>query len=151
MRKKEIRNWKKVFLSDLTYIAYELKEIVESPSLVILEGPLGAGKTTFTKVFAGDDEVLSPTYSVLSETKSILHADFYRIKEREEILHLEFPLYLEGKAFFLVEWGAKYFESIMKELPENFETYLLQISLNDSSSSEEEQSRNFDLFEIEED
>jgi tRNA threonylcarbamoyladenosine biosynthesis protein TsaE len=151
MIQKEIRSWKKVFESDLTYIAYELKEIVQEPALIILEGPLGGGKTTFSKVFIDGDETFSPSYSVLSDTINVLHGDFYRIKDREEIIHLELPLYLEDKKYFLVEWGKKHFNSITKELPEDFAYYLLEVSINEVTGKDEPQSRNFVLFEVKED
>lgn len=151
MHKKEIRSWKKVFESDLTYIAYELKEIVTEPALIILEGPLGGGKTTFSKVFIDKEETISPTYSVLSDTTDVLHGDFYRIKGREEIIHLELPLYLEDKKYFLVEWGKEHFSSICKELPEDYSSYLLEVSINENSDENLQDSRNFVLFEIKED
>jgi tRNA threonylcarbamoyladenosine biosynthesis protein TsaE len=151
MIQKEIRSWKKVFETDLTYIAYELKEIVPGPALIILEGPLGGGKTTFSKVFIDGDETISPTYSVLSDTHNVLHGDFYRIKDREEIIHLELPLYLEDKKYFLVEWGKKHFQSISKELPEDYECYLLEVSINEMTDKDGPQSRNFVLFEVKED
>ena len=86
MNKKLIREWKKVYKSDLSYIVYELKDLAKVPAMVILDGDLGAGKTTFTQAFVGDAEILSPTYSILSENKGILHADLYRIEKNEDIL-----------------------------------------------------------------
>ncbi len=151
MTRKEIRSWKKVFEADLTYIAYELKEIAPGPAMIIIEGPLGGGKTTFSKVFIDDDETFSPSYSVLSDTNDVLHADFYRVKDREEIIHLELPLYLEEKKYFLVEWGEKHFSGLCKELPEDFTTYLLEISINEKSEKELPESRNFVLYDIKED
>ncbi len=150
MKKNRIREWKKVFESDLTYIAYELKDIVTTPAMILLEGPLGAGKTTFSKVFIEDGQTLSPTYSILSETNHVLHADMYRIKDRDEIIYLELPLYLENKIYFLVEWGEKHFYALSKELPEDFNKYLLEIVINKNSGQNQESSRDFILFKIEE-
>ena len=42
----KINEWKKVSLSDLEHVAEELKGLVEEPTCLILEGDLGAGKTT---------------------------------------------------------------------------------------------------------
>lgn len=146
MRKKLLRSWKKVFESDLSYIAFELKDIVLTPAVIILEGAMGAGKTTFSKVFMGDDnESYSPTYSVLYESKDILHGDFYRIESREDVIQLELSLYLEEKNFFLLEWGLKHLKDVDPELPEEFSVYLLELSMANHDS---DLSRSFDLFKL---
>lgn len=152
MNKKLIREWKKVYKSDLSYIVYELKDLTKIPAMIILEGDLGAGKTTFTQNFIGDKETFSPTYSILSESKNILHADLYRIEKNEEILQLELPIYLEDKQYFFVEWGMKYARRLMRELPENYSTYLLEIFINEGvSENEEGPSRNFFLYSLHDD
>jgi len=152
MNKKLIREWKKVYKSDLSYIVYELKDLAKVPAMIILEGDLGAGKTTFTQAFIGENQTLSPTYSILSETKNFLHADLYRIEKNEEILQLELPVYLEDKQYFFVEWGMKYARRLFRELPENFTSYLLEINVNEASSDPVEgHSRNFFLYSLTED
>ncbi len=152
MNKKLIREWKKVFKSDLSYIVYELKDLAKVPSMIILEGDLGAGKTTFTQAFIGEGETLSPTYSILSECKNFLHADLYRIEKNEEILQLELPGYLEEKQYFFVEWGMKFARRLNRELPENYSSYLIEITVNEGSSdSIDSFSRNFSLFSLTED
>lgn len=154
MNKQLIREWKKVYRSDLSYIVYELRELLKVPAMIILEGELGVGKTTFTQTFIGDQETLSPTYSILSETKNFLHADFYRLVKNEEILQLELAHYLEGKQYFFVEWGMKFARRLGRELPENFSSYLLEISLQPQASGEggaESASRNFSFFSLQDD
>jgi tRNA threonylcarbamoyladenosine biosynthesis protein TsaE len=144
MNKKIVREWKKVYRSDLPYIVYELKDLAKVPAMIILEGALGAGKTTFTQFFVGEKEILSPTYSILSENKNIIHADFYRIEKNEEVLQLEIPLYLEDKQYFFVEWGMKFARRLVRELPENWTPYLLEININPGAGDNEEgPSRNF--------
>lgn len=152
MNKKLIREWKKVYKSDLSYIIYEMKDLAKVPAMVILEGELGAGKTTFTQNFIGEGETLSPTYSILSECKNFLHADLYRIEKNEEILQLELPIYLEDKQYFFVEWGMKFARRLMREIPENFSVYLLEIVTNTSQpETPEGLSRNFFLYSLSED
>jgi tRNA threonylcarbamoyladenosine biosynthesis protein TsaE len=151
MNKKLIREWKKVYKSDLPYIVYEMKDLTKVPSMIILEGELGAGKTTFVQLFIGDKEVLSPTYSILSETKNILHADFYRLEKNEEILQLELPIYLEDKQYFFLEWGMKFSRRVLRELPENWNSYVLDININSGNDqSPEGPSRNFSLSSLHE-
>lgn len=152
MNKKLIREWKKVYKSDLSYIVYELKDLAKVPAMIILEGDLGAGKTTFTQSFIGEAETLSPTYSILSECKNFLHADLYRIEKNEEILQLELPVYLEDKQYFFVEWGMKFGRRLMRELPENYSSYLLEIHINEGAGDAHEgPSRNFFLYSIADD
>jgi tRNA threonylcarbamoyladenosine biosynthesis protein TsaE len=152
MNKKLVREWKKVFRSDLPYIVYELRDLAKVPALIILEGDLGAGKTTFTQFFVGDKEILSPTYSILSENKNIVHADFYRLEKNEEVLQLEIPQYLEDKQFFFIEWGMKFAKRVIRELPENWTPYLLEIQVNPKASEAEEgPTRNFSFFTLHDD
>lgn len=149
MNKKIVREWKKVYQSDLPYIVYELKDLAKVPAMIILEGELGAGKTTFTQVFVGDKEILSPTYSILSENKNIVHADFYRLEQNEEVLQLEIPQYIEDKQYFFIEWGMKFARRVMRELPENWTPYLLEIKVNPSTENNEEgATRNFTFYTL---
>ncbi len=145
MSKKLIREWKKVYPSDLPYIVYELKELTKAPALIVLDGPLGVGKTTFCQQFIGADETLSPTYSVLSENGQHLHGDFYRIESAEELIALEIPLYLEDKQYFLAEWGSKFSRRLLRDIPETWSSYILELSFGKNASEGEEASRNFTL------
>ena len=152
MIKKLVRDWKKVYKSDLPYIVYEMKDLAKAPAMIILEGDLGAGKTTFTQSFVGESEILSPTYSILSENKNIIHADFYRLEKNEEILHLELPIYLEDKQYFFVEWGMKFSRRLFRELPENWSPYLLEIKINPSTvDNDEGLTRNYSFYTLHED
>ena len=151
MNKKLIREWKKVYKSDLSYIVYELKDLAKVPAMVILEGEVGAGKTTFTQAFMGDREVLSPTYSIISDAKNLLHADFYRVEKNEEILQLELPNYLENKQYFFAEWGMKFARRLARELPENWTMYLLEIHIHEGSETPEGPSRDFFFYSLHDD
>ncbi len=146
MSKKISRSWKKVFEADLAYVVSELRETIERPALIVLEGDLGAGKTTFCKFFIGDEQVQSPTYSIVSETQSMVHADFYRLQGSEELTQLELNLYLDGKDFLLVEWGKKYLGALNRELDEKFTFYELKIDMNGSTKNP---SRDYSLQSLE--
>ena len=148
MSEKLIANWKKVFESDLSYIVFELKELIKVPAVIFLDGEMGAGKTTFAKSFIIDGETSSPSYSLLTETKSCLHADLDRVESREDIIHLEIGLHLENKSYFLVEWGIKHKSALMKEIPENFSFYHLKIDESSSENLDSPKYRNYSFFEI---
>jgi len=137
-----IRAWKKVLESDLANLAIELKEVVQPPCVIILDGPLGAGKTTFTRAFIERPEAPSPTYSLINEIENIIHADLYRIEKKEELIHLEIPMYLEEKDYFLIEWGMPYLNELQKIISDEFKFYQLKIEIN------EQKTRNFYLNKI---
>lgn len=148
MQESVLREWKKVFEADLDYVIAEMKDYITAKAMVILEGDLGAGKTTFCKKFITEGETLSPSYSLLTETRDTLHADLYRIESKEEILHLELSMYLEDKNFFLVEWGRKYLSLLLNELPEDFKLFQVDITINEVSDENSGPSRNFSLKEL---
>ena len=133
---KKVSCWKKVYEKDLQYICDELTEIVTTPACIIFTGEVGAGKTTFIqhlmKNDRPNDEVMSPTYSLIHEYGDCAHADFYRIEDIEEIIHLEMGLYAESKKYFLIEWGIDYLNEIKLQLGSDYKFYELIISTVDS-------------------
>lgn len=130
---KELRVWKKVHESDLESLVLELKDLTKKPAVVVLSGPMGAGKTTFSRTFTSVVEPLnqasSPTYAVINEGTKLVHADFYRLESDEEVLHLELPLYLQNKEYFLVEWGKNFLRRLSLEVPEGFSFYELTFEI----------------------
>lgn len=90
-----------------------LGELLQPGDLILLTGPLGAGKTTLTQAVglgAGVAEscyITSPTYGLLHEYPGRLplyHLDLYRLGSEEEIEELGFLDYLYGKGATLIEW-----------------------------------------------
>jgi tRNA threonylcarbamoyladenosine biosynthesis protein TsaE len=148
MIEKVVREWKKVYENDLDHLVNEFRDSLTEKAVVILDGSMGAGKTTFVKKCLEEDTGMSPTYSILSECGDILHADFYRIESDEDVLHLEMGMYIEDKSLFMVEWGRKYIHRIEKEIPDDFSFYLLEIDMiNDDKIGKGR--RNYRLSEIE--
>lgn len=145
---QEVRHWKKVYQSDISNIIVELKESLKEPSVVILDGAVGAGKTTFTNSFLGDEQTGSPTYSVINDCGEIVHADFYRLESSEEIMHLELSMYLDEKKYFLVEWGKDYIKDIYRELADEYHYFQIDIETNDKKDGEDFASRNYFLKKI---
>ena len=145
MAKKEIRAWKKVFESDLLYVVSEIKETITRPAMIILTGELGAGKTSLVKAFAHDQNLTSPTYSLIYESSNLVHADFYRIENLEDIIHLELNLYVENKDYFFVEWGGKFLDNILNEVGEHFDVFEIDITMNLKTR---DVSRNYVLYEV---
>lgn len=88
-------------------------------AVVVLGGPLGAGKTRFVKGLAAGlgcgDSVSSPSYAIVHEysgTKgSVYHFDFYRLETPEELGVIGLADYLET-GICLIEWGEKFLETL---------------------------------------
>lgn len=77
----------------------------------LLEGDLGAGKTTLTQGLAAGlgvtAPVVSPTFVILREYVGRLplyHFDFYRLAGTGRAVDLEFDDYLEAGGVCVVEW-----------------------------------------------
>lgn len=83
--------------------------------VVLLEGPLGAGKTSLAQGIAAglgvEGRVTSPTFALIQEYAgargSVYHMDFYRLDREDDFLELGLEEYLEGDGFTLVEWAGK--------------------------------------------
>jgi len=153
-----IKSWKKVFESDLTNIMSEFKDSMTHPLVLFIEGPVGAGKTTFVKSFVQEERseqelkstapVQSPSYSLINEYDSILHADLYRLEKKEDLIQLEIPMYLEDKEFILIEWGERFSREIMREIGDDFKYYLLKIEMNPPIENTQKFSRNYSLYRL---
>jgi tRNA threonylcarbamoyladenosine biosynthesis protein TsaE len=98
---------------DTVRLGIALGEVCRSGDLILLVGPLGAGKTCFAKGVArgmGIDRVVrSPSFIILSRYEGQLplaHLDLYRIEGEAAIDELGLDEQLED-AVLLVEWGEK--------------------------------------------
>jgi tRNA threonylcarbamoyladenosine biosynthesis protein TsaE len=123
----KIEDWQNV----VDKIMPELKH-----NILLLEGNLGAGKTTFTqflvKNLGSQDEVSSPSYSIVNEYNSpkgnIFHFDFYRLKNIDEVYDIGIEEYIDNSFLCIIEW-AEIYEEKLKSVPhhkikiENIETW----------------------------
>jgi tRNA threonylcarbamoyladenosine biosynthesis protein TsaE len=104
-----------VSAADTAKLGRKLFQCLEGSDVVILEGALGGGKTTFIKglmAAAGfKGRVLSPTFTLLRQYKAkkflFCHVDLYRLdSEHLEGWGLEDLLYASN-VITLIEWGEK--------------------------------------------
>ena len=96
---------------------YELAELIASKlsggEILLLNGDLGAGKTTFTKGLAKaleiDDIITSPTFTIMKEYQgrlNLYHFDMYRIGDADEVYELGFDDYLyDENGVAVIEWN----------------------------------------------
>lgn len=111
-------------------------------ALVLLEGDLGAGKTTFVQecvsVLAPDVDVDSPTFSIINEYKrndkaSIYHVDLYRLEDSVDIESSGFwDLFEKDQALIFVEWPSRVPED---EWPLTWPKWRVQLLKNDESDA----------------
>ena len=107
-------------------LGMRLGELMQGGELLLLEGQLGTGKTTFTQGLAkgmGITEIISsPTFTLLKEypgqplhvgaqciepSPALYHFDLYRLDNPEEILDLGFEEYFYSTGTCVVEWADK--------------------------------------------
>ena len=81
-----------------------------------LYGTLGAGKTALVKAFCKtlvvEDEVSSPTFSIMNEYRRVdgtpvYHFDFYRIKSETEAYDLGYEHFFFSNNYCFIEWPEK--------------------------------------------
>lgn len=110
-------------------LGQRLGELLQGGELLLLDGNLGTGKTTFTQGLALglgiSDVISSPTFTLLKEYEgrsrlvsdergrrlmvgpALYHFDLYRLDEPEEIVDLGFEDYFYGSDVSVVEWAEK--------------------------------------------
>jgi tRNA threonylcarbamoyladenosine biosynthesis protein TsaE len=101
-------------VEETKFLGYELGLLLkDEPHIVILlDGDLGAGKTTFTQGLAdglGITQIVnSPTYTIMKKyatpdrLRYLYHLDLYRLQEAGNDFDLE--EYIDGMGMVVIEW-----------------------------------------------
>ncbi len=103
-------------LQDLPGAAHQLLKFADTDRIIVFEGDMAAGKTTFIKeiclALGVVDVVSSPTFSIVNEYRTnsnqpVFHFDFYRIKNLQEAYDIGYEEYFYSSAMCLIEWPEK--------------------------------------------
>jgi tRNA threonylcarbamoyladenosine biosynthesis protein TsaE len=101
--------------SETADVGRRLAESLETASVVLLYGDLGAGKTAFVKGLAeglgvARDEVSSPTFTLVQEYRGgrlpLVHVDLYRLNDGREIDDLGLDE-IASSGVLAIEWADK--------------------------------------------
>lgn len=120
-------------------LGLKLANQLKAGDLVILIGPLGAGKTTLTRgVGEGlevEGNVSSPTFVIARTHKRVgkaplVHVDAYRLGSPQQLDDLDIPF---ASSIVLVEWGKGLTDEISEHWLE------IEISRDTTGSSEDRQ------------
>lgn len=98
---------------DTFAVARELASKLRGGEAVILNGDLGAGKTTFTKGLARalgvERTVVSPTFTIVKEYKGsslmLYHIDMYRLDDDSELCELGVDELFGNDSVVVIEWN----------------------------------------------
>ena len=122
--------------SETMKFASELASTLHVGDVVVLSGELGAGKTKFTegflKYFGLDNQISSPTFSIVNEYKKdnihIYHFDVYRLEDVDEFYAIGGEEYFSS-GICIIEWG----EIIEEAMPNNYIKITFEKDISDEN------------------
>ena len=103
--------------------AFNLASKLNIGDVIVLSGELGAGKTKysegFLKYFGLDNEISSPTFTIVNEYKKddikIYHFDVYRLEDVSEFYAIGGEEYFSS-GISIIEWGELISDALPNDL-----------------------------------
>lgn len=99
-------------VEDTHAIARLVAAHLKGGEIILLNGELGAGKTTFTKGLARalgvEKTVISPTFTIMKEYYgrfTLVHIDMYRIEDEAETQELGLLEERDNETVTVIEWN----------------------------------------------
>ena len=113
-------------LTETLNLGKKLSQKLNPKSIVLLQGPIGAGKTSFVKGIAKGlsihEDITSPTFALSHHYNSgkipLIHLDLYRLENvdmAKEVFLSEEEEAQENQAILVIEWPE-----LIQSLIENF-------------------------------
>lgn len=128
---------------DTARIATDIATQLRAGDIILYEGDMGAGKTTFTKGLAAalgiTDPVTSPTFALVNEYTEgrlpLFHFDLYRIDSYDDLYAIGFLDYLDRGGIIAAEWSEN-IEGLEQELSGDSARTILKIRIEKSGGDE---------------
>ena len=135
---EELLSYTDIKFEQLPNLAEKIIDIVPKNSILLIEGRVGAGKTTFVNEFCKKFNIYfsqSPTFAIhntyKTENAKIDHFDLYRIDSDDELESAGFWDLIVGESDYkIIEWPEKCLSSITQI---GYPVFLLKIVPNDNS------------------
>lgn len=124
-------------LAGLPAAAQSFLKQIGADRIFLLEGDMGAGKTTFIaevcRQLGALDDFGSPTFSLVNEYRDrdgnpVYHFDLYRIESPQEAMDFGIEEYFDSGCLCFVEWPDK-LENLIPE-----ESRIVSITLNEDGT-----------------
>lgn len=115
------------------HVAAQLASSLGQGHVVLLQGPLGAGKTAFVRGlcrglgFSEPWEVDSPTYTIVNHYPvgaGVDHLDLYRFSDPYELEEIGFDEMLASPSIVVIEWPER-----LADIPETTGLWLVQFEI----------------------
>ena len=139
-------------LKETLNLGKKFAERVSPESIVLLQGPIGAGKTSFVQGIAKglsiSEDITSPTFALSHHYESgkipLIHVDLYRLENMNvarEFYIAEEEEALQKKAILVVEWPE-----LIEPLIENFWKIKISYAKNSGRHYEIRDPKNLSTF-----
>ena len=113
-------------LTETLLLGEKLSQNLKPQSIVLLKGPIGAGKTSFVQGIAKglsiSEDITSPTFALSHHYDTgkipLIHLDLYRldnITSAKEVFYFEEEEAIQSQAIMVIEWPE-----LIEPLIENF-------------------------------
>ncbi len=138
---KRIDTLKQLSKTVVQFIDPKLNNLREKSILLLLNGPMGAGKTQLVKLLGKHlrvkANIKSPTYTIISEyefSKDVIngelyHIDVWRLETTEQLEELELTKLFKPGNIIAIEWANKFDNYLNELVDDNTDVYDITIDL----------------------